>query len=613
MNKFAFIVFLFLSARCFAQSTEIDSLIRKIQLAEIATVFSDASHQHTINTLLSNPGIPFTPVTHLNFGVSYADYWLKFSLENKSAGTLHLFLAMESCTNDSLFFYTVKQNHVTTFTTIGEGDYFYSRKIRNRNPVIEIVLAPHESADYYILGKGDGQPMNLTANILSGERYNQWNDDKSFFTGLIYGILLLIMLLNISFYIATREKVYITFFIQVLCGWACIFYFDGFIHQYIFPASAYWANETVAITLCLTFIVSNFFVADYYNLKVLSPFVHKAFKYSSYSLGFILLVSFVHPWGFNFFIIAILVMTSVTALLLSLSVLKALKNGFRTHLFATIATACVIIIGSLYQLYFLGIVPDFFLARNGLQIAVVLQSIFMALAVNDKFKIIKDENNRYQEKLVMTLKEYSQNLITTIEEERQRLAIDIHDSLGQNLLVIRNRILLTQKQKKVSAEVEEELDLLLHATSETLDELRTISHNLRPPILNAMGLTASIHSLVDKIKAAAPLDIKLNIDESIDGVLLKNLEINVYRILQESFSNVIKHANASLVMIDINVRDNILLISFADNGMGFNPGSILKGQGVAGIKERVALLNGSLEINSTPLAGTELCIRITLK
>ncbi len=526
---------------------------------------------------------------------------------------MHLYLAMESCTNDSLIFYTIKKNQVVDSTCIGESVSFHSRKIKRGNPVLEIILAPHESADYYLLSKGDGQPMNLAANILSGEMYNQWNGDKSLFVGLVYGILLLIMLLNISFYIATKEKVYITFFLQVLFGWTCICYFDGFMHQYIFPESAYWANQIVAITLCLTFIFSNFFVADYYNLKVLSPFVDKAFKYSSYCIGSILLISFIHTRGFNFFIIAILVMTSVTALLLSLSVLKAIKSGFRTYLFAMIATACVILIGSLYQLYFLGIVPDFFLARNGLHIAVLLQSIFMALAVNDKFKMIKEENTRYQEKLVVTLKEYSQNLISTIEEERQRLAIDIHDSLGQNLLVIRNKILLTQKQKSVSSEFRDELDILLHATSETLDEVRAISHNLRPPILNAMGLTASIHSLTDKIKASTSLAIELNVNDSIDGVLLKKLEINVYRILQESFSNVIKHANASRVVINIHVCDDTLLISFADNGIGFDAGAILKGQGVAGIKERVALLNGSIAINSSSLTGTELCIRIALK
>jgi signal transduction histidine kinase len=613
LNKFAFILFFLLPISCFARTAVVDSLTRKIPLESISTVYKDDAHRLSIHTLLSTPGITFTPTTQLNFGVSYADYWLKFSLENKSASTLHLYLAMESCTNDSMFFYTEKENNIIAITSIGESVSFYSRKIRHRNPVMEIVLAPHESANYYLSGKGNGQPMNLSGNILSGEMYNQWNSDKSFFTGLIYGILLLIMLLNISFYIATKEKVYITFFLQVLCGWASIGYFDGFIHQYIFPASAYWSNQTIAITLCLTFIFSNIFIAVYYNLKVLSPFTDKAFKYSSYCLSFILLASFIHPRGFNFFIIAMLIMTSVTAMLLSLSVLKALKTGIRKHFFAMLATVSVIFIGSLYQLYFLGIVPDVFLSHYALHIAILLQSVFMALAVNDKFKNIREENMRYQEKLVMALKEYSQNLITTIEEERQRLAVDIHDSLGQNLLVIRNRILLTQKQKKISGEVEEELDLLLHATSETLDEVRTISHNLRPPILNAMGLTASIHSLVDKIKASTPLDVKLNMDDSIDGVLLKKLEINVYRILQESFSNVIKHADASAVTINIHVRDYALLISFADNGIGFDTGTILKGQGVAGIKERVALLNGNLEIHSVALTGTELRIRIKLK
>lgn len=592
------------------RASGIDSLTQKITLSDIAVYAADA-HPVSVSTLLAGEGPVFKRASHFNFGVTHTDHWVKFSLENTSAKTLRFYLVMESSTNNSLLLYTVKNGRVIHTEATGEETAFNSRFVRHRNPVMELVLLPHDSTSYYLFAKGSGEPLNVSAHLLSPQAWQEWNTDASFFSGGVYGILLLIMVLNISFYIVTKERVYIVFFFQLLCGWLCICCFDGFIYQYVFPTSPYWINQTAPVTLCLTYIFSNFFVAEYYNLKVLSPFLAKSFHGSSFCIAVILLVSFIHPAGFNFFILAMLVMTTVTAVLLSLAVVEALKKGFRTYFFAMLATICVIIAGSVYQLYFLGVLPDTFISHHAMHLAVLTEAVFMALAVNDKFRAIREENMRYQQQLVLVLKEYSQNLITTIEEERQRLAIDIHDSLGQNLLAMRNKILLTQRQKQIPGELEEDLELLLHTTSETLDEVRAISYNLRPPILNAMGLTAAVHSLTTKIRTSTHLKVELNIDDTIDGLLLKKLEINVYRILQEAFNNVVKHAGASKVVLDMRVAGNQLLILFADDGNGFDSRAT-KGQGMLGMEERVAILNGNFSIRSDKTTGTELRIDIAL-
>jgi two-component system, sensor histidine kinase LadS len=603
------IFFLFTSAFCFTQMACADASTEYINIDDIAAIYKDVNGNMTIDSLLSNK-VPFVKVKqHTNYGLSWSAYWLKFCIQNPTNESISRQLAFESTIIDSITIYESVAGAVSQSTLIGEGMDFKDRACKNIRPVHNIVLKPHQSYTYYIRGKSVGQPVNLTAKLLSPTSYERWNYVKLFFTGSCYGIVFIILLLNLSFFITTSETLYVNFTLQVFCSWLCIIYFDGYIHKYIFPASQYWSNQSIAIFMSLTFVFSNLSVSEYFNLKKLAPFEDKTSKVLTIIIIGLLAISFWHPYGFFTYICCMIAVTSLVALLLFKSILIVKKQGFTTYFYGLIATVNLIIFGSLYQLFIAGVVPDVFITQHAMHLAVVGQALFMALAVNDKFKHIKDENNKYQERLVMALNEYAQNLTNNIENERQRLANDLHDSLGQNLLSVRNQILLIKKRKQIAPEANEQLDILSQAISGTLEEVRTISYNLRPPILNTLGLTAAINSLVENIKATTDLNVYIDFSIVIDGFIKKDLEINVYRILQECFNNVIKHANASTVSLTI-TQENKILFTFKDDGIGFDEQSAIKGQGLIGIKERIALLGGNLDIDSQIHQGT--CITFSL-
>jgi signal transduction histidine kinase len=306
-------------------------------------------------------------------------------------------------------------------------------------------------------------------------------------------------------------------------------------------------------------------------------------------------------------------LTSLIALLLFVAILNAKKRGFSSYFFVLLATICLIIFGSVFQLHIIGLVPDIFLTHYAMHLAVATQSVFLALAVNDKFRQIREENTLYQVQLVEAMNQYSQNLINNIEGERQRLASEIHDGLGQHLLVIRNKILMTLKKKMPPTKYEETLEHLLDITTDALEDTRAMSHNLRPPILNTMGLTVAIQSLVGKMKESSSIKINLEMTESIDGLLLKELEINIYRILQEGFNNAFKHAAATKIEIKIQKQARELWLHFEDNGKGFNQNTAKYGQGLVGIKERVSLMKGTILIDSEEKKGTRIFIKVPFK
>ena len=592
------------------QQILINQQTENLDLQQIARVYKDSSHKLTIEQFLQPNKFVFSSVEYLNIGITYTDYWVKFTLKNTEKYDLKLRLTLESGVNDSLFLYKVINQKVVETILLGENMPFSASKIKHRMPVFEINLFSNQQTDFYLKSKGDGQPKNLTAKILNNENYYQWVTDKLFFLGMIYGIMFLILLFNFSFYLVTREKIYLIFSLQVAFSVLAIAYFDGFVYEYIFPDGGYWLNQTISTAFCCTFLFSNRFTQDFFSLKTLVPWAYHTFRYTNYLIIFIFIFSFVHPLGFNTFIVSMTALTSLVALLLFISILNAKRRGFSSYIFGLVATACLIIFGSIFQLLIIGLIPDIFITHYSMQLAVATQSVFLGLAVNDKFRVIREENIYYQVKLVEALNQYSQNLITNIETERQRLAVDIHDGLGQNLLVIRNKILMALKKKSTISTLEETLESLLEVTTEALDDTRAMSHNLRPPILNTMGLTVAIQSLVEKMRVSSALKINLDMKDSIDGLIQKELEINVYRILQESFNNAFKHSKAIKIEIFIEKIANELLINFRDNGKGFDQGKIQMGQGLLGIKERVSLMRGTFLIQSENKKGTKIMIKI---
>ena len=185
------------------QQILINQQTENLDLQQIARVYKDSSHKLTIEQFLQPNQFVFSPVEYLNIGITYTDYWVKFTLKNTEKYDLKLRLTLESGVNDSLFLYKVINQKVVETILLGENMPFSASKIKYRMPVFEINLFSNQQMDFYLKSKGDGQPKNLTAKILNNENYHQWVIDKLFFLGMIYGIMFLILLFNFSFYCDT--------------------------------------------------------------------------------------------------------------------------------------------------------------------------------------------------------------------------------------------------------------------------------------------------------------------------------------------------------------------------------------------------------------------------
>jgi len=212
---------------------------------------------------------------------------------------------------------------------------------------------------------------------------------------------------------------------------------------------------------------------------------------------------------------------------------------------------------------------------------------------------------------------FTRQMLERLEDERRRIAINLHDSLGQILLAIKNQAVLALQRPPDETGLRQRLDEISGASSQAIEEVRQVTQGLRPYQLDRLGLTQTIRAVVARAAESGSIQFACRV-ENIDGVFDKEAEIHVYRIVQEAVNNVIKHSAATEATVVVKRRPSVVSVSIRDNGRGFEVGTVDSaspsgaGSGLSGIAERVRILNGTLAVDSRPGAGTSLTVEVSL-
>ncbi len=213
---------------------------------------------------------------------------------------------------------------------------------------------------------------------------------------------------------------------------------------------------------------------------------------------------------------------------------------------------------------------------------------------------------------------FSRRLIASQESERQRLAGELHDGLGQDLLVIASQAQLSLGQPGNSPTTTARLQEITDTAKQAIQQARRMAHNLRPGLLEELGLTKAIRANADRAAHASGISMAVAL-EDVDGLLPPEFEVNLFRISQEGLNNVLKHANASKVEITLTKQPISLCLLVEDNGRGFEPGRLesappdQRGFGLHQIAERAKMMGGRLDLQSRPGKGTRLIVEVPLQ
>jgi signal transduction histidine kinase len=210
---------------------------------------------------------------------------------------------------------------------------------------------------------------------------------------------------------------------------------------------------------------------------------------------------------------------------------------------------------------------------------------------------------------------FSRQLIESQEAERKRIAAELHDSLGQNLLVIKNRALLAMRT--IGDGTIEQLHEIAATTDQAIDEVSEISYNLRPYHLDRLGLARAIEAMVGRASGSSGIKFSSAIDP-VDNLFDPSAEISIYRIVQESVNNIIKHSGATEAQVTIKKNAREMEMQIRDDGRGIkgetgsNDSRPNGGFGLIGIAERARMLGGRYTLQSALGGGTTVTVQLNL-
>jgi signal transduction histidine kinase len=231
--------------------------------------------------------------------------------------------------------------------------------------------------------------------------------------------------------------------------------------------------------------------------------------------------------------------------------------------------------------------------------------------------ILRERSEQSLRNSEQKLRSLTAQLLSAQETERRRLALELHDDLGQALMVLKMQLQAIQKKASPDyARSGENLAPSINYIDGIIEGVRRLSRNLRPPVLEELGLTEALKYLFREL-SSQNIQVTLDLDD-IKGFFSEDAQLIIFRIFQESFSNIAKHAQATRVSVIIKKQEGSVVFQVEDNGRGFDHQKAINGNfterglGLTAMHERARMLGGSFNIWSQEGRGTKITIIVPI-
>ncbi len=568
-----------------------------------ASWFEDASNAIAPREVLNAPGdFPFRDVGRQSgFGVRRSTLWFRIDIAPQPMPRAAL-LEVGFPVLDQLDVFT-RAGDGWRETRLGDTRPFSSRPIRHPDLLVPVHLAPGVPQSVFLRVRSNG-PVNVPLALWDAARFDARDRDNALVTGVYFGILLALIVFNGFIYTSVRDPAYL-YYVGYL-GFITLFIFatQGLLSQYVLPNAPKIANLAPFVFLYLAMVIGLRFTVVINNTTAFSPRLARVIRFTRGLLLVVLastvtlnmrLLTMLTPWmGF-------------VVLGLSLhSIVIAIRAGYKPSYFVAIAFFAIMLGGVPYALSALEIIDGDAWPRNGFKIGVVAEALLLSFALAYRIRYMRRKLKDISEKAAAERAGFSAKLIEAQDRERREIATELHDGLGQSLLVINNRLgrLLAPGENRPDLDNARDAQRMVQTT---IDDVRSLAHHLHPHVLDRLGLREAIIAIIrdafDGHDAAVHYEID-DIDLSDDKVKA----LHLYRIVQEGVKNILTHASPERVEITLRQTADALILRIED--FAAQPAStwadsldFSRSFGLSSIRERVELLMGKTVFSHNESGG----------
>lgn len=460
---------------------------------------------------------------------------------------------------------------------------------RRPNPDYHKFYVDISRYDAMLIRIGGHASLPIMLRLISEAELQDMQTFELAWYAVIFAIIGVMVIYNLFIFLYLRERQYVYYCIYLLAQLFTLIRLSGLGKQYLWPGVTQYSSHINVFSTMIITVTGVLFMRAFLTETYLSKGKHRlmlALVWLSvfFFVGYLFTTSFVS--GTNMlFVFGGLAMVPISLLVVYYVLFANYRQGDQ-RASVLIITYTILNIGSYIALFrYFGLLPHSLWSLHALDVAVALEAIILSLALAQKIDILRKAKVQAERDNVELQRHFSQQLLSVQELEKQELGRTLHDDFTHRLLVIKNN--LVQKLGKNDAEVKNVTDCL--------DEIRHLSHRIHPYVVDRLGLKPALIDLCSQSrKSSQAIEINYLIE---DLTLSHEQSILIYRIVQESLSNILKHANATEVLVALRKTENNASLVIDDDGSGFDVDNT-DGFGLSSIKARVQMLAGTLTLQS---------------
>jgi two-component system, sensor histidine kinase LadS len=552
---------------------------------------------------------------HYNPGFTKSIFWLAIKLDTIQKPD-SLTLVIGNAHINKIEFYQVN-NEIPSVQYIS-GDYL---KFSERPVATPKFSFPLSENTYLYLVKIDkhNESLQLTFGILSDKALTFQESKNAIITGILTGIIFLLLIFGFYLSIITTDKVYILYVLYVASGWLWVLSDMGYGFQYLWPDNTWFASRARPVFSELTIILSIQFCI-YYIGGIKRKSLRNALNVTTVFASLLLLL-WLMPLNVydapTLALVLLKIIPAVAAVYVFLGLTALIWEALRRnkmalfYLGALIPLMLMVFINILNHSGIINIAGSS-LEQYGVAVGYVCEVIILTFGLVSRFNRYRIEKEQLQLAYEVQQKENAKALIDTEAKERKKIADELHDIAGSMLSAAKLNI---SSIRETNAILDNDTQLKLEKTEEALNvvaaSVRNLSHALSPIMLHKIGFKKSIQNVADFYTSSGKLRIEVVVlgFEKFDPAL-ENIYSVLYSITYELLNNIAKHANASEAIIQLIEHEETIIMQVEDNGKGLiSEFDKQNTKGLSGINSKINYFNGKIEFDNTP-TGLAIMIEI---
>ena len=551
-------------------------------------------------------------------------YWFKFKIKNSTYINQSFVIELLIPLYDEARFYVIDNNKVVNEQYLDWHVPQLDRAIKHRNFIFPFNLRSHQEVICYVKLRKEIDSIWFPMVVWERNAFDYSYSSRDYHVwGVVTGVLMFVVFFSFLLLFAFKDLLYFYYGIYVFMALSFIYTVQGyFIRFYVDGSFGVAGNRVKNIVSILFLIAGLLFVRKYLQWDLLKT---SFFKYATSLLLFILSSIAIFLFTDHLVFKDVLFQSNKPLMNTILSIIFWLPNlyvvfvllyciilnHFRKEaiyfLIANVPIASVIFYSSLssYEL----VEGSRYIEIEYFAMAFLIEIVVLTVLLAYRLKATQDVAEQFFIEKARAQQHRTEAVLEAEDRERVRIARDLHDGIGQMLAAARMALGNFLAKKNIEdTDIQTSLDLL----EDSIREIREISHNMMPGALTKLGLPTALKQFVNRINSLEILQINLQI-VGVKERLNEKTEMMLYRIIQEILGNIMRHAEATKVNIELIKHDDELVLIVEDNGKGFDSEKIKnQGIGIKNIASRVEYLNGSVNFDSAMGRGTSVIVEIPL-